>query len=135
MKILLDTHVIIWTLTDDPRLSAEARRLISSSENIVCISTVSLWEIAMKNMKAPQKCPYHEMEILEYCVQSGIESIFIEPKHVLALRTLQVAEGHYLSNQDPFDRMLVAQAKADDMILLTHDANLSHYHEDCIRMI
>ena len=135
MKILLDTHVIIWALTDDPRLSPKARELISSRDNLVFFSAVSLWEISIKNTKAPQKCPYHEAKILEYCVAADMEPLSILPRHVLAVRDLQIAPGHHLSNQDPFDRLLVAQAKSDKLLLLTHDANLSRYQESCILMI
>ena len=135
MKILLDTHVILWALTDDPRLSEEARGFISSPENIICFSVVSLWEIAMKNMKSPQKCPWHEDEIMKYCIAAGMEAIPVYPRHTLALRTLRIAEGEYLTNQDPFDRMLIAQAKTDQLLLLSHDSNLAHYQEDCIYRI
>ena len=135
MKILLDTHVIIWVLTDDPRLSAQAREMISSPDNVVYFSTVSLWEIAIKNQKAPLKCPYHEADILNYCMASDMESLSLLPSHVLALRNLHVREGHFLSNQDPFDRMLVAQARAESLLLLTHDLNLTHYQEECILLI
>ena len=57
MKLLLDTHIMIWALTDDPRLSQSARNLLSSPENIILFSMASLWEIAIKNQKAPEKCP------------------------------------------------------------------------------
>jgi len=135
MKILLDTHIIIWTLTDDPRLSPKARELISSADNLVFFSAASLWEISIKNTKSPQKCPYNETAILEYCVAADMEPLAILPRHILAVRNLQVYPGQYLSNQDPFDRLLVAQAKSDRMLLLSHDSNLSHYQESCILMV
>ena len=135
MKLLLDTHVIIWALTDDPRLSAKARELISSPDHLVFFSAVSLWEISIKNTKAPLKCPYHEAEILEFCVAADMEPLSILPRHVLAVRNLRVFPDQFLSNQDPFDRLLIAQAKSDKLLLLTHDANLSHYQEPCIQMI
>ena len=135
MKILLDTHIIIWALTDDPRLSMKAREMISSSDNLIFFSAASLWEIAIKNTKAPQKCPYNETDILEYCVAADMEPLSILPRHVLAIRNLQIAPGQYLSNQDPFDRLLVAQAKSDKLLLLTHDWILSLYQESCILMV
>ena len=132
MKILLDTHVIIWTLTNDPRLSPAVRKMILSPENIIAFSTVSLWEIALKNQKSPDKCPYREREILQYCLASGYECMNILPSHVLALRELQVKEGRTLSNLDPFDRLLIAQAKAENCVILSHDSNLENYQEKCI---
>ena len=134
MKILLDTHVIIWSITNDPRLSASARSLILSPENMVFFSTVSLWEIAIKNQKSPEKCPYHEKDILDYCIASGYEPVYLLPRHVLGIRTLHVREGRVLSNQDPFDRILLAQARAENCLLLTHDSHFENYGEKCIRL-
>ena len=135
MNILLDTHVIIWALTNDPRLTDEARALITDPENIVMISTVSLWEIAVKNQKAPRLCPYHEKEILEYCVKAGYLVADIKAKHVLEIRGLRTRPGAVLTNYDPFDRMLIAQAKSEKYMLLSHDRNFEYYGEDCIRAI
>lgn len=132
MKILLDTHVIIWTLTDDPRLSPEARDMILNPDNMICVSSASMWEIAIKNQKAPEKCPYQEIEIAEICLESGFEIIDIELSHILAIRDLQVRAGRKLSNMDPFDRILIAQAKTENCRLLSHDTNFENYAEKCI---
>lgn len=132
MKILLDTHMIIWALTNDPQLSYKAREMISDPENVVCCSTVSLWEIAIKNQKSPEKCPYHEKKILEYCMAAGYELIHIIPSHILTIRNLKIRDGRTLSNLDPFDRLLIAQAKAEKCILLSHDRNFENFQEKCI---
>ena len=109
MKILLDTHMVI-----------------------ICCSTVSLWEIAIKNQKNPEKCPYHEKMILEYCMAAGYELIHIVPSHILAVRNLRIREGRTLSNLDPFDRLLIAQAKTENLSFLTHDSLIPFYEEKCI---
>jgi PIN domain nuclease of toxin-antitoxin system len=132
MKILLDTHMIIWALTNDAQLSCKAREMILDPENVVCCSTVSLWEIAIKNQKNPEKCPYHEKRILEYCMAAGYELIQIIPSHVLAIRSLRIRDGRTLINTDPFDRLLIAQAKAEECVLLSHDRNFENYQEKCI---
>ena len=132
MKLLLDTHVIIWTLTDDIRLSERARDLIKAADNIVCFSSVSLWEIALKNQKAPDKCPYNEREILNYCKKAGFASISILPEHILGIRELKIKEDRYISNQDHFDRLLIAQAKAENCYILSHDKNFMNYDDVCI---
>ena len=132
MKILLDTHMVIWALTNDPQLSYKAREMISDPENVICCSTVSLWEIAIKNQKNPEKCPYHEKMILEYCTAAGYELIHIVPSHILAVRNLRIREGRTLSNLDPFDRLLIAQAKAEECVLLSHDRNFENYLEKCV---
>ena len=135
MNILLDTHVIIWALTNDPRLTDEAKALIMDPDNTVVISTVSLWEIAVKNQKAPRLCPYHEKEILDYCVKAGYLVMDMKAKHVLEVRGLKTKPGTVLTNHDPFDRMLIAQAKSEKFIILSHDRNFEYYGEDCIRAI
>ncbi len=134
MKLLLDTHVIIWALTDDPQLSSYARQLIENPDNLIFFSVASLWEIAIKNQKAPAKCPYHEDEINNLCLEAKYEILDIKMPHVMAVRTLAVQKSEHLQNHDPFDRILLAQAKAEGMKLITHDNNLSHYDENCLLM-
>ena len=132
MKILLDTHVIIWVLTDDPRLSAKARDLICSPESIVYYSVASLWEIAVKNLKSPLKCPYHETDVMGYCRDAGFLSLDIQAHHIQGIRTLKVKENHYPANMDPFDRLLIAQAKTEGCRILSHDTCFDNYDENCI---
>ena len=132
MKILLDTHVIIWVLTDDPRLSDKARELVCSPENILYYSVASLWEIAVKNLKSPQKCPYHETDVMEYCREAGYLSLDIQAHHIQGVRTLKLREGRYLANMDPFDRLLISQAKTEGCLILSHDTCFDNYDEKCI---
>ncbi len=132
MTILLDTHVIIWAITNDPQLSAQARTMLTDPENRVVVSAVSLCEIAIKNQKAPHLCPYHEKEILDYCLKSGFLVTDMKAKHVLALRSLEVKQERAIINHDPFDRLLLAQAKAEDWTLLSHDRSFDNYDEKCI---
>lgn len=135
MTILLDTHVVLWALTNDPQLSERARAMIGDPGHMILVSAASLWEIAIKNQKAPRQCPYHEAEILKYCMDAGYLIMDIEPAHVLAVRTLKVKTDRTVANYDPFDRLLIAQAKSEGCILLSHDRNFENYDEDCIVMI
>jgi PIN domain nuclease of toxin-antitoxin system len=135
VNILLDTHVVIWALTNDPQLNDEAKALIMDPENTFIISTVSLWEIAMKNQKEPRLCPYQEWEILDYCVKAGYLVTDIKTKHILEIRGLKIKQDLVLTNHDPFDRMLIAQAKSEKYVLLSHDRNFRYYDDNCIRSI
>ena len=135
MKLLLDTHIIIWALTDDSRLSDEARTMIVSNDHMVLVSAASFWEISIKNQKAPEKCPYDEKIIYEYCKEAGFEMFPVLPEHVFALRSLKIKDGQYLANHDPFDRIILAQAKAEDACFLSHDNIFSRYDEKCIKLI
>ena len=135
MKILLDTHVIIWVLTDDSALSAKAREAISDTKNTIYYSLASIWEIAIKNARNPSACPYNEKEIADYCGKSGFLSLDISLKHITELRNLKIKPGRESSNSDPFDRILIAQAKAENMKLFSHDTNFANYDEKCISRI
>ena len=107
MKILLDTHAIIWVLTDDRNLSKKAREAIANPANVIYYSLASIWEIAIKNAKSPDKCPYNEKEIADLCDKSGFLSLDITLNHIQGLRDLRVKSGKELSNHDPFDRILM----------------------------
>ena len=135
MKILLDTHVIIWALTGDARLSAAAKEQIIDPENLIFFSAASLWEVALKNQKSPEKCPYHEKEIMDFCLQAGYLPLDIQAQHIFGIRNLRVKKDRTLSNYDPFDRILLSQAKAENCTFLTHDSVFENYEESCLFMI
>lgn len=109
---LLDTHVALQVLRDDPRLGPGARELISSSPRAV-VSTASLWELAIKHAvgKFPDPQPIHQA-----LIDAGLTVLAIEAPHVLAIG--EVALPH----RDPFDRLLVAQARVERLTLVTNDA-------------
>lgn len=132
MKILLDTHAIIWALTDDPTLSKKAKAEISDSKNTIYYSLASIWEIAIKNAKAPERCPYNEKEISELCDKSGFLLLDITAVHIYGLRNLTIKPGKELYNHDPFDRILLSQAKSEGMKLFSHDTNFDNYDERCV---
>ena len=135
MKILLDTHTIIWTLTGDERLGRTNEERILDTANSIYFSVVSLWEIALKNAKAPDKCPYDERVVYEQCIESGLELLGLSQEHVFALRTLRTKAGRTIANMDPFDRILIAQAKSERMRILSADTNFKNYDEKCILAI
>ena len=103
MNLLLDTHVALWAITDDERLSAMARELIQSPRNAVWISAVSVWEIAIKHTLGREIMPISGKKALGYFRQAGYLFLAIQPEHGAAVEDLA---AHH---QDPFDRLLVAQ--------------------------
>lgn len=134
MRALLDTHILLWALTDDVRLSPVARTIICDASNVVFHSTASSWEIAIKHALHPDRMLIGAAALLDYCREAGFQSLPVMDRHVLALETLRRpadAPGH----NDPFDRIMVAQAKADDLIFITHDALIGCYEEPCILMV
>ena len=131
-SFLLDTHVVIWALTENHRLDENVKAIIKDPGNSVYFSAVSLWEIAIKNTKAPDKCPYNEKYIYEACIASGFELLELEAKHIFGLRSLSAKEGCSLSNMDPFDRILISQAKTEDISIISADSAFKYYDESCI---
>lgn len=119
MNLLLDTHIVLWWLADDPRLPKIAHGLMVDSGNTLHVSVASLWEIAVKNGKG--KLQANPDEVLYEIEAEGFVILPILARHVTSLATL--APHH----ADPFDRIMVAQATAESMQLLSHDGVLSRY--------
>ena len=124
MKLLLDTHVLLWWLADDARLGREARAVVSSSEHVVYVSAVTIWEIVIKRAMGKLELPDDFSAVVE---ASGFLTLPITASHAWALGFLP------LLHRDPFDRMLVAQACAEGMTLVSADGQLGQYNVDLLR--
>ena len=118
MRILLDTHVFLWWVRDDPRLDAPARDLISDYANEVFVSAVSAWEIEIKAALGKLKISPDWKRLVE---ENGFRWLPILPLHTEGLRDLPPI------HRDPFDRMLVAQARTGRLALLTRDPKVQAY--------
>lgn len=121
MNLLLDTHVALWAIADSPRLSAAARQLILAPRATVWISAASIWEIAIKHQLGRGDMPISGTDAIGYFRAAGYQFLPVEPEHAAAVETLG---AHH---QDPFDRLLAAQAQVEPMRLLTHDPMLARY--------
>ncbi len=126
MNLLLDTHVALWAITDSPRLSASARTLILAPRANIWISAASIWEIAIKHALGRGDIPVSSEEAMTYFRASGYRFLAIEPEHAMAVANLP---SHH---QDPFDRLLVAQAQVEPMRLLTADRLVARYSDTII---
>lgn len=131
MKLLLDTHVLLWALSDDPRLPSRARSLITNPHNQPFFSVASLWELAIKHQAHPDKLLVDANQVLDWCQQAGFGCLQIAERHVLALSTLRYEEGRPPHN-DPFDHIMLCQAKVDGLVLVTRDSLLPNYQEGCV---
>lgn len=118
MKLLLDTHVLLWAAADSPRIKAIRKRLLAA-DNEVFFSVASLWEIAIKVSLG--KLQADAAEIREAAIDSGFLELPVQGQHALHVGGLP---WHH---RDPFDRLLVAQAAAEPMRLLTADEQLLAY--------
>ncbi len=131
MKILLDTHILLWTLSNDAKLPEKARKLIENEENEIYYSIVSLWEVELKRLAHPDAMPVTAEELAGYCKQSGFQRVLVMEKHICALAGLE-REGNAPPHNAPFDRMLVCQAAIENMMFVTHDSLIPGYREPCI---
>lgn len=123
MKLLLDTQLILWTAKDSDRLSNEARKMISDSENEILFSPINIWEITIKNALQRPDFKANPRLIRRAMVDNGYLELPMVSEHALAVDTLPPV------HRDPFDRILIAQAKAEGILLLTADTMLEQYGE------
>jgi PIN domain nuclease of toxin-antitoxin system len=118
VRILLDTHLLLWWLEANPSLSAQARKMISDPENTVFVSAVSLWEIWLKQSLGKLRLP-----------ADFSERLAAESFECLPLTGSQTSQVSLLPwrHRDPFDRMLIAQAQVENLVFLTVDEVLAAY--------
>ncbi len=118
MKLLLDTHAVLWWLDDPLLLSPTARETIAEPSNEVLVSAVVYWEIAIKRGLGKLTAPANVRGALKSC---GFTELNVTPAHALATETLP------LHHRDPFDRMLVAQALLEGATLVSRDPFVAAY--------
>jgi PIN domain nuclease of toxin-antitoxin system len=117
VRFLLDTHIVLWWLTDDDTLSAEIKETIDT-EAEVFISAASVWEIAIKQALGKLTGPPDLLDIVANC---GLIELPIRSRHAIEAGALPPL------HRDPFDRMLVAQARCDRLTLMTRDPHVHRY--------
>ena len=118
MRILLDTHFLLWWLGDDPDLGERGRELIATPENLIFYSAASIWEIRIKHALGKLELPD---EFAEALGRQAFEPLAVTVDHAHAIRDLPPL------HRDPFDRLLVAQARCERLTILTRDDVISRY--------
>ena len=126
MRLLLDTHVLIWWLRDDPKLGSRPRAVIANGATETFFSTVSCWEASIKFRT--RKMELSGTDLWRMAAAQGLGAIGIEPEHLVALDELPLRAKH----GDPFDHLLLAQAKADRLLLMTADRHMTEYGIPCV---
>jgi PIN domain nuclease of toxin-antitoxin system len=122
VRLLLDTHAFLWLNAGDTALSARARRAIEDVRNDRFLSIASLWEIAIKLSLKKLELEVELAELVQGgAIENGIAFIDIAPRHALGVVRLP------FHHRDPFDRMLVAQAKAERLVLVSCDTTFDAY--------
>lgn len=125
MKLLLDTHIAVYFISEPERIAPAAYDLIMASAGAVYVSAVSIWEIAIKfPMRGRQDAmPFSSRAAIAAFTDAGFEMLDITPEHAAAVETLP------LIHADPFDRLLVAQALTEPMRLVTADRTVARYSD------
>jgi PIN domain nuclease of toxin-antitoxin system len=118
VDLLLDTHVFVWWDMGDSRLADAARAAIVDADNRIVVSAASVWEISIK--RAIRKLTFRD-DVLRALDGSGFEALDIAPRHADAAGSLP------LHHSDPFDRLLLAQARLERLVLVTQDRHLAAY--------
>jgi PIN domain nuclease of toxin-antitoxin system len=126
VRLLVDTHIVLWRMLADRRLPKLAIELMDAADTKVVVSVVSVWEVTVKHAlvrRGVQGLPLSGSDFLNELSAVGTQPLPILAEHVVALDKLP------LFHSDPFDRLLVAQAMSESLVLLTHDAQLADYGE------
>jgi len=126
MKLLLDTYLLLWAAGDPDRLSDAAREMLKDEANILYFSPASIWEIVIKKGLGRDDFRVDPARLRKLLVANGYEELSIESDHALAVETLPAL------HKDPFDRMLLAQARCERLQLLTADCQLVAYGDSVI---
>jgi PIN domain nuclease of toxin-antitoxin system len=126
MRLLLDTHIILWALTADPRLSATTQDLLLDPHNDVFFSAATILEIAIKHSLRRESMPIAAEHAMRLFAEAGYEELSITAAHAAKVETLPPLHN------DPFDRLLVAQALTEPMRLVTHDRLIGSYSDSIL---
>jgi len=123
VKLLLDTHLLLWAAGAPEKLSDSARSLLLDETNSLFFSSASIWEIVVKRVLGREDFRVDPSRLRRLLVTNGYAEIFVTSDHALAIDRLPSL------HKDPFDRVLIAQARAEGMLLVTVDALVTKYGE------
>ena len=127
MRLLLDTHILIWCLEESNDLPLKIRQLILSADEVYA-STVNIWEIVIKRSIGKLNMEIDDNDLIKVISESGFEMLHIKPEHVIKIMALE----NY--HRDPFDRMLIAQSLVEPLLLVTCDSVVAKYGGNMIKV-
>lgn len=126
MKLLLDTHALIWWFDDDPKLGQRARAMIADRRSTVLVSFASFWEMSIKHRLG--KLDHIGSVLMQEAMACGFDIVALAPEHLEWLEQMHPSPDH----KDPFDHIILAQAVVAEAILVTDDDKMRHYGVRCI---
>ncbi|MBR4776002.1 MAG: type II toxin-antitoxin system VapC family toxin [Lachnospiraceae bacterium] len=128
MKYLLDTNVLLWVISgNEERVSSEIYDILNDSANDIYYSMASVWEVGIKYIKNPKLMEFSPENFVKLCDKLGFIRLSINCDHIYTLKDIKLAEGAP-DHKDPFDRLIMSQAKYENMIMITGDLTLRWYN-------
>jgi len=121
VKLLLDTHAVIWLITGDERLPRKTKAIIENKDNTSFVSIASLWEMGIKHSLGKLNLKTDLSLIFDLIDESGLNLLSITPSHILTNTTLD------FHNKDPFDRLIIAQAQSEGFTVVSKDGLFKNY--------
>jgi PIN domain nuclease of toxin-antitoxin system len=131
MNIIIDTHLLLWTLCNKDKLSSKEQRILTNNANNIYVSVMSIWEISLKS--GIGKLELHNFDVSklpDYITKTGFEIINLESKEASTFHTLPKTD-----HKDPFDRMIIWQTICKEFCLLTRDKAISSYCKYGLKLI
>jgi PIN domain nuclease of toxin-antitoxin system len=129
MKLLLDTHILLWAAGQPEKLPESARTLLTTPENTLFFSAASIWEIVIKRGLGREDFKVDPLRLRKMLITHGYLELAVTAEHALKIETLS------LLHKDPFDRLLLAQARVEGMLLITVDAAILQYQESTLAVL
>lgn len=127
MRLLLDTHVAIWALSRPKRIPPVLAAMLADEENSIFVSAAGIWELAIKaSLNRAGNPDIDPARVVTFCEKAGYQILPVTTPHALAVTSLPHIHA------DPFDRIMIAQAKVEPMHLVTHDRTVAAYDESFI---
>lgn len=134
MKYLLDTHILLWSMDDNPNLPDKVKAILEDKNNEIYYSTASIWEVQIKHQAHPNDMVIDGQKLSEDCRTMYFRMLPITDSHVFQLGSLHRSTDAP-AHKDPFDRIMLAQAKSEGLIFITHDSLIPYYYEKCVLQI
>ncbi len=132
MKYLIDTHVFLWAIMNSSKLSKRALSLLEDDANIIYISPISFWEIAIKHQsKKLDLGRINVLHIPHIAEQFNFSILTPQPYDYISISQIPLKENHH----DPFDRMLIQQAIRNNLVLISHDEKFRQYEENGLQLM
>lgn len=133
MKLLADTHILIWILTGSSEISQMGKEIMLDNNNLIFYSFVNIWEVAIKHAIHKDDIPFSSKVFEQFCLEAGFVPLETKCSHAHLVEELNYAKDKAPEiHKDPFDRLLICQAKAENLYFVTHDHLIPYYNEPCV---